>query len=176
VKKSPKKRNQRNLKRKNLRNLKEKLKRGNQRNLKRKLLRKKQRKKSKRLKREEKSERSDIMTLLKGEEELIRRSEVDKEFSEKVKIVDVIKLIRNEAAKAGYMSPAHKAVSSFVIKTGHAVPIDDATKQLRDAVGLGELPPTTHSFPGALEEVQKIIKATEFDSLIRYNWETGEIE
>jgi len=194
---------------------------------------------------EEKPERSDIMTLLKGEEELIRRSEVDKEFSEKVKaaggesleycfqcgtctgscpsgrrtpykvrqiirkanmglkdqllsdpalwmcttcyacqercprkvkIVDVIKLIRNEAAKAGYMSPVHKAVGSFVIKTGHGVPIDDATKQLRDAVGLGELPPTTHSFPGALEEVQKIIKTTGFDSLIGYNWETGEIE
>ena len=194
---------------------------------------------------EEKPERSDIMTLLKGEEELIRRSDVDKEFSEKVKaaggesleycfqcgtctgscpsgrrtpykvrqiirkanmglkdqllsdpalwmcttcyacqercprkvkIVDVIKLIRNEAAKAGYMSPVHKAVGSFVIKTGHGVPIDDATKQLRDAVGLGELPPTTHSFPGALEEVQKIIKTTGFDSLIGYNWETGEIE
>ncbi|BAW30914.1 CoB-CoM heterodisulfide reductase, subunit C [Methanothermobacter sp. MT-2] len=194
---------------------------------------------------EEKPERSDIMTLLKGEEELIRRSDIDKEFSEKVKaaggesleycfqcgtctgscpsgrrtpykvrqiirkanmglkdqilpdptlwmcttcyacqercprkvkIVDVIKLIRNEAAKAGYMSPVHKAVGSFVIKTGHGVPIDDATKQLRDAVGLGELPPTTHSFPGALEEVQKIIKTTGFDSLIGYNWETGEIE
>ena len=194
---------------------------------------------------EEKPERSDIMTLLKGEEELIRRSDIDKEFSEKVKaaggesleycfqcgtctgscpsgrrtpykvrqiirkanmglkdqilpdptlwmcttcyacqercprkvkIVDVIKLIRNEAAKAGYMSPIHKAVGSFVIKTGHGVPIDDATKQLRDAVGLGELPPTTHSFPGALEEVQKIIKTTGFDSLIGYNWETGEIE
>ncbi|MDI3483457.1 MAG: heterodisulfide reductase subunit [Methanobacteriaceae archaeon] len=194
---------------------------------------------------EEKPERSDIMTLLKGEEELIRRSDVDKEFSEKVKaaggesleycfqcgtctgscpsgrrtpykvrqiirkanmglkdqllsdpalwmcttcyacqercprkvkIVDVVKLIRNEAAKAGYMSPVHKAVGSFVIKTGHGVPIDDATKQLRDAVGLGELPPTTHSFPGALEEVQKIIKTTGFDSLIGYNWETGEIE
>ncbi|MEM4525310.1 MAG: CoB--CoM heterodisulfide reductase subunit C [Methanothermobacter sp.] len=194
---------------------------------------------------EEKPERSDIMTLLKGEEELIRRSDVDKEFSEKVKaaggesleycfqcgtctgscpsgrrtpykvrqiirkanmglkdqllsdpalwmcttcyscqercprkvkIVDVIKLIRNEAAKAGYMSPVHKAVGSFVIKTGHGVPIDDTTKQLRDAVGLGELPPTTHSFPEALEEVQKIIKTTGFDSLIGYNWETGEIE
>ncbi|MGB9845057.1 MAG: CoB--CoM heterodisulfide reductase subunit C, partial [Methanothermobacter tenebrarum] len=194
---------------------------------------------------EEKPERSDIMTLLKGEEELIRRSDVDMEFSEKVKaaggesleycfqcgtctgscpsgrrtpykvrqiirkanmglkdqllsdpalwmcttcyscqercprkvkIVDVVKLIRNEAAKAGYMSPVHKAVGSFVIKTGHGVPIDDTTKQLRDAVGLGELPPTTHSFPEALEEVQKIIKTTGFDSLIGYNWETGEIE
>ncbi|HIH65396.1 MAG TPA: CoB--CoM heterodisulfide reductase subunit C [Methanothermobacter thermautotrophicus] len=94
----------------------------------------------------------------------------------KVKIVDVVKLARNEAAKAGFMAPAHKAVGSFVIKTGHGVPINDATMELRKAVGLGELPPTTHQFPGALEEVQKIIKATGFDQLIGYNWETGELE
>ncbi|WBF07307.1 CoB--CoM heterodisulfide reductase subunit C [Methanothermobacter thermautotrophicus] len=94
----------------------------------------------------------------------------------KVKIVDVVKLARNEAAKAGFMAPAHKAVGSFVIKTGHGVPINDATMELRKAVGLGELPPTTHQFPEALEEVQKIIKATGFDQLIGYNWETGELE
>jgi heterodisulfide reductase subunit C len=194
---------------------------------------------------EEKSERSDIMTLLQREENIIRKGNIDKEFSEKikaaggdsleycfqcgtctgscpsgrrtpyrvrqiirkanvglkddvisdptlwmcttcyscqercprkVKIVDVVKLARNEAAKAGFMAPAHKAVGSFVIKTGHGVPINDATMALRKAVGLGELPPTTHQFPGALEEVQKIIKATGFDQLIGYNWETGELE
>ena len=194
---------------------------------------------------EEKSERSDIMTLLQRDENLITKGDIDKEFSEKikaaggdsleycfqcgtctgscpsgrrtpyrvrqiirkanvglkddvisdptlwmcttcyscqercprkVKIVDVVKLARNEAAKAGFMAPAHKAVGSFVIKTGHGVPINDATMELRKAVGLGELPPTTHQFPEALEEVQKIIKATGFDQLIGYNWETGELE
>ncbi|MFB2623477.1 CoB--CoM heterodisulfide reductase subunit C [Methanothermobacter marburgensis] len=194
---------------------------------------------------EEKSERSDIMTLLQREENIIRKGNIDKEFSEKIKaaggdsleycfqcgtctgscpsgrrtpyrvrqiirkanvglkdeiisdptlwmcttcyscqercprkvrIVDVVKLARNEAAKAGFMAPAHKAVGSFVIKTGHGVPINDATMELRKAVGLGELPPTTHQFPEALEEVQKIIKATGFDQLIGYNWETGELE
>lgn len=194
---------------------------------------------------EEKSERSDIMTLLQREENIIRKGNIDKEFSEKIKaaggesleycfqcgtctgscpsgrrtpyrvrqiirkanvglkdeiisdptlwmcttcyacqercprkvrIVDVVKLARNEAAKAGFMAPAHRAVGSFVIKTGHGVPINDATMELRKAVGLGELPPTTHQFPEALEEVQKIIKATGFDQLIGYNWETGELE
>jgi len=194
---------------------------------------------------EEKRERSDIMTLLQRDENLITKGDIDKEFSEKikaaggdsleycfqcgtctgscpsgrrtpyrvrqiirkanvglkddvisdptlwmcttcyscqercprkVKIVDVVKLARNEAAKAGFMAPSHKAVGSFVIKTGHGVPINDATMALRKAVGLGELPPTTHQFPGALEEVQKIIKATGFDQLIGYNWETGELE
>jgi heterodisulfide reductase subunit C len=93
-----------------------------------------------------------------------------------IKIVDIIKIVRNHAAQAGYMGKAHKAVGSFVIKTGHGVPINDATKALRKSVGLSELPPTTHEFPEALEEVQNILKTTKFDSLIGYNWETGEVE
>jgi heterodisulfide reductase subunit C2 len=93
-----------------------------------------------------------------------------------IKIVDIVKIVRNHAAQAGYMGSAHKAVGSFVIKTGHGVPINDATMALRKSVGLGELPPTTHQFPEALEEVQKILKTTGFDNLIGYNWETGKIE
>lgn len=93
-----------------------------------------------------------------------------------IKIVDIVKIVRNYASQAGYMAQAHKMTGSFVIKTGHGVPINDATKALRKRVGLGELPPTTHEFPEALEEVQTILKTTKFDSLIGYNWETGEIE
>ncbi|MEN4017231.1 MAG: CoB--CoM heterodisulfide reductase subunit C [Methanobacterium sp.] len=93
-----------------------------------------------------------------------------------VEIVDVVKAIRNMQSRAGKMAPAHKMVGSFVLKTGHGVPINDATMELRKRVGLGELPPTTHEFPEALEEVQNILKKTGFDSLIGYNWETGELE
>jgi heterodisulfide reductase subunit C len=85
-------------------------------------------------------------------------------------------MARNEAAKAGYMADAHKATGSFVIKFGHGVPINDKTKELRKAIGLDELPPTVHSFPEALEEVQKICAACEFDKLIGFNMETGELE
>ena len=93
-----------------------------------------------------------------------------------VKIVDIIKMARNEAAKAGYMADAHKATGSFVIKTGHGVPINDKTKALRADIGLPELPPTVHAFPEALEEIQKICAACEFDKLIGFNMETGELE
>lgn len=93
-----------------------------------------------------------------------------------IKIVDIVKIVRNYAAQAGYMGKAHKMVGSFVIKTGHAVPINPQTQELRKSVGLDELPPTTHSFPGALEEVQGIVKATAFDNLIGYNWETETID
>ena len=93
-----------------------------------------------------------------------------------IKIVDIVKIARNYAAQAGYMAKAHKMTGSYVIKTGHGVPINDATKALRKRVGLSELPPTTHEFPEALEEVRTILKTTKFDRLIGYNWETGEIE
>ncbi len=93
-----------------------------------------------------------------------------------VKIVDIIKMARNEAAKAGYMADSHKATGSYVIKFGHGVPINDKTKDLRKAIGLDELPPTVHSHPEALEEIQKICTACEFDKLIGFNMETGELE
>lgn len=93
-----------------------------------------------------------------------------------VAIVDVVKILRNMQSQAGKMAQAHKMTGVFVLKTGHGVPINDATMALRKKVGLNELPPTTHEFPEALEEVRTILKKTGFDSLIGYNWETGEIE
>ena len=90
-----------------------------------------------------------------------------------VKIVEIIKKARNIAAHAGYMAKPHKMTGVYVINTGHAVPINDAAKALRAKIGLPEIPPTTHAFPEALEEVQKICKITGFDELIGYDEETG---
>ena len=73
-----------------------------------------------------------------------------------VKIVEIIKKARNIAAHAGYMAKPHKMTGVFVMNTGHGVPINDATKALRAKIGLPEIPPTTHAYPEALEEVQKI--------------------
>ena len=90
-----------------------------------------------------------------------------------VKIVEIIKKARNIAAHAGYMAKPHKMTGVFVMNTGHGVPINDATKALRAKIGLSEIPPTTHAFPEALEEVQKICKLTGFDELIGYDEATG---
>ncbi|WP_405268348.1 CoB--CoM heterodisulfide reductase subunit C [Methanobrevibacter sp.] len=90
-----------------------------------------------------------------------------------VKIVEIIKKARNIAAHAGYMAKPHKMTGVFVMNTGHAVPINDAAKALRTKIGLPELPPTTHTYPEALEEVQKLCKITGFDELIGYDEATG---
>ena len=57
----------------------------------------------------------------------------------------------------------------FVMNTGHGVPINDKTKALRAEIGLPEVPPTVHAYPEALEEIQKICQACEFDKLIGFN-------
>ena len=90
-----------------------------------------------------------------------------------VKIVEIIKKARNIAAHAGYMAKPHKMTGVFVMNTGHGVPINDATKALRTKIGLPEIPPTTHAYPEALEEVQKLCKITAFDELIGYDEATG---
>ena len=90
-----------------------------------------------------------------------------------VKIVEIIKKARNIAAHAGYMAKPHKMTGVYVINTGHAVPINDAAKALRVKIGLPEVPPTTHAYPEALEEVQKLCKLTAFDELIGYDEATG---
>ena len=90
-----------------------------------------------------------------------------------VKIVEIIKKARNIAAHAGYMAKAHKMTGVFVLNTGHAVPINDNVKALRSKIGLPEVPPTTHAYPEALAEVQKLCKITAFDELIGYDEATG---
>ncbi len=93
-----------------------------------------------------------------------------------VKIVDAIKATRNYAASEGHMAKAHRMVAMFVIKTGHAVPINDEIRETRKEIGLDEVPPTTHRYEEALEEVQKLVKLTGFDELIGYDWEKGELK
>ena len=90
-----------------------------------------------------------------------------------VKIVEIIKKARNIAAHAGYMAKPHKMTGVFVMNTGHGVPINDATKALRAKIGLPEIPPTTHAYPEALEEVQKICKITGFDEFIIWKLHTS---
>jgi heterodisulfide reductase subunit C len=74
------------------------------------------------------------------------------------------------AVQSGHMLDRHKLVASLVMKSGHAVPIDDANRKARVSLGLTEVPPTTHAFTNALAEVQAIVKKAGFDKLVGYEW------
>ncbi len=86
-----------------------------------------------------------------------------------VKTTDLIRCIRNIAVKEGFMHRNHQAVAGYMIKTGHAVPINREVKKMRKELDLSELPPTTHSYEDSLVELQKLIKNLRFDELVGFS-------
>ncbi|NMC07962.1 MAG: CoB--CoM heterodisulfide reductase subunit C [Candidatus Lokiarchaeota archaeon] len=85
---------------------------------------------------------------------------------------DIILKLRNIAAHKGFIRGPHIAVSKNLITTGHGVPLDHEKTpmwtNLRKSLKLAPIPPTVHSFPQALKEVQIIVKELKFDELIGY--------
>ena len=63
-----------------------------------------------------------------------------------VRPTDVIMELRNYATKRGNISPNHRAVVGYLMKFGHAVPINDETRKRRVELGLEELPPTLFKY------------------------------
>ena len=84
----------------------------------------------------------------------------------KVQTTNIVRLIRNIAAQNGYMKAPHKAVCGFFFKTGHGVPINDETKLMRKELGLSEIPPTVHSYPEAVAELNTICTESGFKKLV----------
>jgi len=84
-----------------------------------------------------------------------------------IKIVDAILSIRTIAVHEGIMLPEHRAVGNFMLEYGHAVPINDATKVMREGLGLESFPETVHKYPDALEDVKTLLRSCEFDKLVK---------
>ena len=87
----------------------------------------------------------------------------------KVPTTDVIIKLRNMAAQRHHMRQGHVDLSKVLINTGHGVPINDNTIKLREALGLPGKPPTTHSFPDAIKDIQTLVQSLGFDKLV--GWE-----
>ncbi|MHC1576184.1 MAG: CoB--CoM heterodisulfide reductase subunit C [Methanosarcinaceae archaeon] len=83
-----------------------------------------------------------------------------------INIVDAILKLRTIAVHEGIMHDSHRKVSMLLIEHGHAVPINEETMAKRQDLGLDSLPPTVHSYPKALEEVQTILRSCGFDELV----------
>jgi len=89
----------------------------------------------------------------------------------KISVTEAIVYLRNLSVQAGHLLPEHKRASHKLCATGHAVPIDDPKwSKMRQDLGLSKLPPTVHSFPKALREVQILLRKTGFDKLVQYEW------
>ncbi len=77
-----------------------------------------------------------------------------------VKPTDVILALRNMATRNLLAPKNFLQNATFIFQTGHAVPINDATKKLRVKLGLSEVPATTHAYPEYMPGVQKILEGT----------------
>ena len=84
----------------------------------------------------------------------------------KIDVVDLIIVLRNMAFAAGHARERHVQISKFFIETGHLVPINEENMKKRRELGLSEKPPTTHSFPKALEEVKALASYFGFDKIV----------
>jgi heterodisulfide reductase subunit C len=88
-----------------------------------------------------------------------------------VPTTDIIIKLRNLASQKGYIMQPHKNLTYLLIQTGHGVPLggtDNNWTKLRAAYGLEPIPPTTHSHPEAVDEIQTLVKDLKFDKLVGY--------
>jgi len=83
-----------------------------------------------------------------------------------VPVTDVIIYLRNLAVQRGYIQAPHYVLCKMFYNTGHGVPINDEKwNKLREHYKLDPVPPTTHKYPKANEEIQTLLKSTGFDEL-----------
>jgi heterodisulfide reductase subunit C len=83
-----------------------------------------------------------------------------------VEIVDLITVLRNMAVKEGIMSTEHRKVGEYLLANGATVPLNEKYEDLRQKLGLARRPANTLGDKKALEDFQKILKATGFQKLL----------
>jgi heterodisulfide reductase subunit C len=83
-----------------------------------------------------------------------------------VEIVDIITVLRNMAVKEGIMSSEHRKVGEYLLANGATVPLNEKYEDLREKLGLSRRPANTLGDKKALEDFQKVLKATGFDKLL----------
>jgi heterodisulfide reductase subunit C len=83
-----------------------------------------------------------------------------------VEIVDIITILRNMAVKEGIMSEEHRKVGEYLLANGATIPLNAKYEDAREKLGLPRRPVNVLGDKKALEDMQKILKATGFDKLI----------
>jgi heterodisulfide reductase subunit C len=84
-----------------------------------------------------------------------------------VEITDLIFIMRNIAAKEGFMSEQHKKIGENMMAIGSTVPFSDGMKKVREDMGLPAEPPTTVSDQKAMAEFRKVMEECGFDKLMK---------
>jgi len=80
-----------------------------------------------------------------------------------VEIVDLITAMRNIAVDKGIMSNEHRKVGQYLLDNGATVPLGDKDVEARRKLGLSDRPVNTLGDKKALEDFQKVLRATGFE-------------
>ena len=83
-----------------------------------------------------------------------------------IRVTDAVITLRSEAVKKGRIFSPHRKVCRFLIETGHAIPLDEEHRAIREQIGLS-LPETVIKYPKALKEVKTLLESTGFIELIK---------
>ncbi len=88
-----------------------------------------------------------------------------------IPVTDMIIKLRNIAVEEGHILDSHFVLANDIFyETGHGVhanlPEHQKWRDLRVSYGLPPLPPTVHTHPEAVEEVQTLMKLTGFRALL----------
>ena len=87
-----------------------------------------------------------------------------------IPVTDMIIKLRNIAVEEAHILDSHAGLSEMFYACGHGVPAhregDAQWRALRESYGLPNLPPTVHSFPKAVDELQTLMKSTGFRKLM----------
>lgn len=83
-----------------------------------------------------------------------------------IAVADTLLELRRQAVRQGVMLERHRRVAENLLRTGHAVPIDEEHRVLRREVGLEELPETAQRYSQCFEEVKKLLQRAGFHKLV----------
>lgn len=89
----------------------------------------------------------------------------DEECPNDIVLTDIFNILKNASITMGIAPEAYLQQAKMVMETGYSVPLQDAIARRRDKMGLPVLPKPD------LAEIQKILKATNFDKKIGYEEE-----
>jgi heterodisulfide reductase subunit C len=78
----------------------------------------------------------------------------------RITTTDAIIALRNLATLEKKVPMSMIKIMGYIAKTGHGVPNNEANMKKRVEVGLPENPPTTHTYPEHLKNIQKILEVT----------------
>lgn len=89
---------------------------------------------------------------------------------------EIILTLRNISAREGNLPMSQRRIAKNILLTGHSVGIEKENVENRRNLELEDLPPTAAKHKDAIEDIQKILKKTGAHKIIRFNFDTMELE